>query len=48
MIFRTSEGKLMEINIYDFVNDKVYYEKIMEIKKKSSKIEKTFKDKNNK
>lgn len=48
MLFRTSQGNIIEIKKYDFSNDKIYYEKIMEIKKKSSKLEKTFKDKNNK
>ena len=33
MIFRTITGELVEINRYDFINDKLYYEKIMEIKK---------------
>jgi len=33
MIFRKFNGELIEINRYDFKNDKMYYEKIMEIKK---------------
>jgi len=33
MIFRTITGKLIEVNRYDFINDKLYYEKILEIKK---------------
>lgn len=31
MLFRTLTGELIEINKYDFKNDKIYYEKIMEI-----------------
>jgi hypothetical protein len=50
MLFRTNKGYLIEIKKYNYPNDKIYYEKIMEIKK-SSKLEKThnyiFKDKNN-
>ena len=38
MLFRTNRGDLVEIKKYDFGNDKQYYEKIMEIKKKLSKI----------
>jgi hypothetical protein len=44
MLFRTADGKLVEINRYDFKNDKLYYQKIMEIKKqftKSNKNEQT-------
>jgi hypothetical protein len=33
MLFRTNVGNLIEIKKYDFSNDKLYYEKIMEIKK---------------
>ena len=33
MLFRTNKGALVEIKKYDFPNDKLYYEKIMEIKK---------------
>lgn len=33
MLFRTNTGELVEINKNDFVNDKLYYKKIMEIKK---------------
>ena len=53
MLFRTNKGELIEINKYDFTNDKLYYEKIMEIKKplaksnKQNKLEKTFNNKNN-
>ena len=31
MLFRTVDGKLIEINKYDFKNDKLYYSKIMSI-----------------
>jgi len=31
MLFRDSNGNLIELNRYDFKNDKVYYQKIMEI-----------------
>ena len=31
MLFRTVDGKIIEINKYDFKNDKIYYEKIMSI-----------------
>jgi hypothetical protein len=52
MLFRTNKGELIEINKYDFLNDKLYYLKIMEITKpiKNSsfaKLEKTFTNKNN-
>lgn len=33
MIFRTKKGHLIEIKKYNYPNDKIYYEKIMEIKK---------------
>ena len=33
MLFRTNTGELIIINKYDFKNDKLYYQKIMEIKK---------------
>jgi hypothetical protein len=31
MLFRNVKGELIEINKYDFVNDKLYYEKITEL-----------------
>ena len=53
MLFRDINGKLIELNRYDFKNDKLYYQKIMEIKKpiieplntlmSFAKLEKTFK-----
>ena len=59
MIFRTSDGQLIEINKYQFINDKLYYTKLLEIKEQSnsnyiskldefSKSNKTFNYKNNK
>jgi hypothetical protein len=33
MIFRSANGELIQINRYDFKNDKMYHEKILEIKK---------------
>ena len=38
MLFRSINGELIEINKYDFKNDKLYYQKIMEIKKQFTKI----------
>ena len=38
MLFRTADGKLIEINKYDFKNDKLYYEKIMSIYKYLIKV----------
>lgn len=51
MIFRTYTGQLIEINKYKFINDKLYYTKLLDIKQKKSKLdnsEKTFNNKNNK
>jgi hypothetical protein len=52
MLFRTNTGELISINKYDFINDNLYYQKIMEIKKpliksSSAKLKKTFNNKNN-
>ena len=59
MLFRTVSGELVEIIRYNFKNDKMYYEKIMEIKNQyfckiqSSKLDypnnlkETFNNKNN-
>ena len=33
MLFKTHNGELIELKKYNFSNDKLYYEKIMEIKK---------------
>jgi len=48
MLFRTNDGKLIEIKKYSFINDKLYYEKLLEIIKPIPKLEKTFYNKNNK
>jgi hypothetical protein len=40
MLFRDSNGNLIELNKYDFKNDKAYYQKIMEIKKQFTKSNK--------
>jgi len=48
MLFRTLDGRLVEIKKYNFVNDKLYYEKLLEIKKPLPKLEKTFNHKYNK
>ena len=33
MLFRTNKGELVELKKYGFPNDKLYYEKVMEMKK---------------
>jgi len=33
MLFRTNQGNLIEIKKYDYLNDKLYYQKIINIKK---------------
>ena len=40
MLFRDINGNLIELNRYDFKNDKLYYQKIMEIKKQFTKLNK--------
>ena len=52
MLFRTNTGELIEIKKYNCSNDKLYYQKIMEIKKpvkemSFAKLEKAFNNKNN-
>ena len=37
MIIRNINGELIKVNKYDYVNDMIYYEKIMNIKKEFSK-----------
>jgi hypothetical protein len=32
MLFRNAEGKLVEINRYDYKNDHIYYKKILQLK----------------
>jgi len=46
MLFRIITGQIIEINKYDFKNDKLYYLKIMDLKKSFTKLEKTFQNKN--
>ncbi len=43
MLFRDINGNLIELNRYDFPNDKLYYQKIIEIKKitKSTELKET-------
>jgi hypothetical protein len=55
MIYRTSNGELIEIKKYSFSNDKLYYKKIMEVKDSftksfvsSTNSDKTFHNKNRK
>jgi len=43
MIFRNSNGELVEINKYDYSNDKIYYEKIMNLQKEFTKYNKNSK-----
>ena len=51
MLFRTNKGELIEIKRYNFPNDKIYYQKIMEVKQTLSKSfiksEKTFNNEKN-
>ena len=37
MIFRNSKGELIEINKYDYMNDMIYYEKIMKLQEEFTK-----------
>jgi len=41
MLFRNMNGEIIEIKKYTFVNDYIYYTKIMEIKQPFSKVIKT-------
>jgi hypothetical protein len=40
MIIRNKNGELLKINKYDYSNDMIYYEKIMNIKKEFTKDDK--------
>ena len=40
MLFRTNKGTLIEIKKYDFSNDKLYYQKLVEIKKLNISVSK--------
>lgn len=42
MIFRNIDGSLIEIKKNNYVNDKLYYIKILEIKKTLLNLKKTF------
>ena len=42
MLFRNNDGSLVEIKKSSFVNDKLYYIKILEIKKNLLNLKKTF------
>jgi len=33
MLFRTNKGELVEVKKYNFSNDKLYYQKIIDLKK---------------
>ena len=46
MLFRSGDGKLIEVKKHDFKNDKLYYEKIIQLKQSTPKLEKTFDYKN--
>lgn len=48
MLFRTNDGKLIEIKKYNFKNDTLYYEKLIDIKSPIPKLEKSLQNKNNK
>jgi hypothetical protein len=37
MIFRNSNGHLIEINKYDYPNDQIYYEKVMKLQEEFTK-----------
>ena len=41
MLFRNINGELIEINKYDFKNDKLYYQEIIKIKKEFTKSNKS-------
>jgi len=45
MLYRTVDGIIIEINKNDFINDKIFYEKIMELKISFSKLYETNKSK---
>lgn len=48
MLFRAANGKLIEIKKNSFINDKLYYEKLIYILKPLPKLENTFNNKYNK
>ena len=44
MIIRNANGELLKINKYDYPNDMIYYEKIMNMKKEVTKEDQTRKN----
>ena len=46
MLFRNVRGELINIKKTDFVNDKLYYKSIMELKRNVSKLQYAFQNKN--
>jgi len=48
MIFRNVDGELIEISRFDFTNDKLFYQKIMNVKQSFSKLIEINKNKNDK
>lgn len=46
MLFRNVHGELININKTDFVNDKLYYKSIVELKKNIAKLQHAFQNKN--
>ena len=44
MLFRTKDGKLIEINKKDFKNDKLYYQKIMSLFSNNEKLEMIYRE----
>ena len=39
MLFRNKDGKLVEINRFSYVNDNLYYTKILQEKKSVTKVQ---------
>jgi hypothetical protein len=48
MIFRLPNGNLVNVVKSDYINDKLYYERLVELHKPVPKLEKTFYNKYNK
>ena len=48
MLFRTSGGNLINIIKTNYINDKLYYEKLLELNKPIPKLENAFYNKYNK
>lgn len=47
MLFRSNDGKLIEIKKQSFINDKLYYQKIINIKKSTFELKETLQNKYN-